>query len=124
MFDLLPHFARLMPMADKFLATRSASEKAQEAALVAMAENLRDELGKVAEMHAGIQRTLMEQSAQVAAVAVEVTRVRIGVESVEARVAKLEKTVRFTMLLLVVLLVLVAAAIVPLAMVVAALFRR
>jgi hypothetical protein len=124
LFDLLPHFARLLPMADKFLTTRSASEKAQEAALATMSASLSGNLGQVAEMHAGIQRTLKEQGEQLGEIAVEVTRVRMGVESTEARVAKLEKTTRFLMLLLVVLLVLVAAAIVPLAMVVAALFHR
>jgi hypothetical protein len=35
LFDLLPHFARLMPMADKYLASRSASDKAHETALAA-----------------------------------------------------------------------------------------
>ena len=40
-------------MADKYLATRSASDKAQEAALAALAEDVRGELGKVTEAHAG-----------------------------------------------------------------------
>ena len=35
LLELLPHFTRLLPMADKYLSTRSASEKAQEAALAA-----------------------------------------------------------------------------------------
>jgi hypothetical protein len=124
LFDLLPHFARLMPMADKFLATRSASEKAQEAALTAMDGNLRGELGKVAESHAGIQRTLKEQGAQVAAVAVEVTRARMGVESVEARVAKLEQTASLAMRLLAVGLMMLSGAMALLAIVLLHLSRR
>src|ERR1700744_3893947 len=90
LFDLLPHFARLVPMADKFLGTRSASEKAQEAALAAMSASIRSDLGQVKEGPGGIQRTLKEQGEQVGAIAVEVTRVRMGVESIEARVTKFE----------------------------------
>ncbi len=108
LFDLLPHFARLLPMADKFLATRSASEKAQEAALAAMAESIRGDLGQVTERHAGIQRALKEQGERVGEIAVEVTRMRLGVESVEARVAKLEKTASVAMRLLAVALVLLS----------------
>jgi len=36
LLELLPHFTRLLPMADKYLSTRTASEKAQEAALAAL----------------------------------------------------------------------------------------
>jgi hypothetical protein len=121
LFDLLPHFARLLPMADKFLATRSASEKAQEAALAVIADSMRGDLGQVAETHAGIQRTLTEQGVQLSEVAVEVTRVRMGVESTEARVAKLEKTAAMAMKLVVVGLVLLSMTLAMLAVV---LWRR
>ena len=93
LFDLLPHFARLMPMADKYFSSRSERDKAQEAALAALAEDVRGELGQVTETHAGLRRQLQEQSAQVAELGVDVARARMGVESVEARVAKLEKAV-------------------------------
>jgi hypothetical protein len=89
LFELLPHFARLMPMADKYLNSRSASDKAQEAALAALAANVRNQ---VTEAHEGIYRQLREQNTQTAELAVEVTRARMGVESVETRVAKLERT--------------------------------
>ena len=131
LLDLLPHFARLLPMADKFLATRSASEKAQEAALATMAASLSGNLGQVAEAHAGIQRALQEQGVQVGEIAVEVTRVRMGMESAEARVAKLEKTsaalektAATTMRLLVVALVLLAMVLALLAIVLLQMSRR
>jgi predicted neutral ceramidase superfamily lipid hydrolase len=89
LLDLLPHFARLMPMADKYLASRSASDKAQETALAALAEKVR---GQVTEAHEGINRQLREQSAQLGEISVDVARGRMGTESVEARVAKLEKS--------------------------------
>jgi chromosome segregation ATPase len=93
LFELLPHFARLMPMADKYLSTRSASDKAQEAALAVLAADVRGELGRATETQAGICRQLQEQTAQLGGLAVDVTRTRMGMESVETRVAKLEQTV-------------------------------
>jgi hypothetical protein len=90
LFELLPHFARLMPMADRYLSTRSASEKAQEAALAAMATEMRAELGKGTDAQAGLLRTMQEQSAQVGELALDVTRARMGGEGLEVRVIKLE----------------------------------
>jgi chromosome segregation ATPase len=110
LLELLPHFTRLLPMADKYLSTRSASEKAQEAALAALGDKVRGELGQLGEAHAGIQRQMQEQSAQLAETAVEVTRVRMGVESLEARVAGIERTAATGMKLLVVLLVVAIVA--------------
>jgi hypothetical protein len=124
LFDLLPHFARLLPMADKFLATRSASEKAQEAALAAMSVSLSGDLGQVVEMHAGVQRALKEQGVQVGEIAVEVTRVRMGMESTEVRVAKLEKTAGMAMRMLVATLILLSMALALLAIVLLQLSRR
>jgi chromosome segregation ATPase len=92
LLELLPHFTRLLPMADKYLSTRSASEKAQEAALAALGAEVRGELGQLGEvLHTGIQRQLQDQGAQLTELAVEVTRARMGVESMEARVAGLER---------------------------------
>jgi len=96
LLELLPHFARLVPVADKYLASRSASDKAHEAALKALADALRGELGKVTEAQAEIDRGLREQSAQIAELAVNTARARMAMESTEARVAKLEKTVTNT----------------------------
>jgi predicted neutral ceramidase superfamily lipid hydrolase len=108
LFELLPHLARLMPMADKYLSTRSASDKAQEAALVALARDVRGEIARVGEAGEGVQRRLQEQSKQIAGVSVEVTRARLGVESAETRIARLEKTVALGVKLLWVVLALVA----------------
>jgi chromosome segregation ATPase len=44
------------------------------------------------EVHTGIQRQLQDQGAQLSELAVEVTRARMGVESMEARVAALERS--------------------------------
>ena len=118
LFDLLPHFARLLPMADKFLASRSTSEKAQETALAGMSESVRSDLAQLAETHAGIKRALKEQSEQTVAIAVEVTKVRMGVQSIETRVtafetriAGLERTAGTAMKLLVAATVLLVGAV-------------
>src|ERR1035438_5384771 len=108
LFYLLPHFARLVPVADKYLSSRNTGDKAQETALATLAENVR---GQVTEVNEGINRQLREQSAQIAEVAVEVTRARMGAESVEARVAKLEKTVGAAVRLLWVVLALLVVVI-------------
>jgi chromosome segregation ATPase len=110
LFELLPHLARLVPMADRFFATRTASERAQEAALAALAEDIREQLSKTSDTYSGIDRQLQEQSKQVSEVAVEATRTRMAVESVEVRVARLEKTAGTTMRLLLAVMVLVGVA--------------
>jgi hypothetical protein len=107
LFDLLPHFARLLPVADKYLTTRSASDKAHEAALGAMGESVRGELAEVKEAQAGLERQLREQGEQIA---VDVARARMGIESVEARVVRLEKTAGMVVKLLVLVLLLAAMA--------------
>jgi len=104
LFDLLPHFARLLPVADKYLTNRSAGDKTHEAALGTLRESVRGELGEVKEAQAGLERQLREQGAQIAEIAVDVARARMGIESVEARVAKLGMAVK----LLAVTLLLVA----------------
>jgi chromosome segregation ATPase len=93
LFELLPHFARLMPMADKYLSTRSASEKAQEAALAALADNMRGDLARSSEAHAALRRQIQEHTAHLGEVALDVTRLRMVVEGVDARVATLEVSV-------------------------------
>jgi chromosome segregation ATPase len=111
LLDLLPHFSRLLPVADKYLARISANEKAQAAALTALAEGVRGELGQVTEAQAGLSRQLQQQSAQIADVAVDVARARMGVESVEERVAGLEKSMGMAVKLLLLAVVLMAIAV-------------
>jgi hypothetical protein len=78
LFELLPHITRLVPMADKYLSSKTASEKATEAAMAAMAEGVRGDLGQVTKAHAGLYRQLQDQSAQIAEVGEEVKRARLS----------------------------------------------
>jgi hypothetical protein len=64
--ELLPHATRLIPMADRYFASKQAGEKANEAALMAMAEGVQADLGQVTAAHAGLYRKLQEQDVQIA----------------------------------------------------------
>jgi len=90
LFELLPHITRLVPMADKYLSSKTASEKANEAAMAAMAEGVRGDLGQVTKAHAGLYRQLQDQSAQLAEVSEEVKRARLSIEQHEHRMEALE----------------------------------
>jgi chromosome segregation ATPase len=91
LFELLPHITRLVPMADKYLSSKTASEKATEAAMAAMAEGVRGDLGQVTKAHAGLYRQLQEQSAQISEVAEEVKRSRLSVEQHDHRMEALQR---------------------------------
>lgn len=93
LFELLPHITRLVPMADRYLSSKTASEKATEAAMTAMAEGVRGDLGQVTKAHAGLYRQLQDQSAQIAEVGEEIKRTRLLVEQHENRMVTLESTV-------------------------------
>ncbi len=93
LFELLPHITRLVPMADRYFSQKSASEKATEAAMLAMAEGVRGDLGQVTKAHAGLYRQLQEQSAQIAEVGEEAKRTRLVIEVVENRLAAIEQRV-------------------------------
>lgn len=93
LFELLPHISRLVPMADKYLSSKTASEKANEAAMAAMAEGVRGDLGQVTKAHAGLYRQLQEQSVQIAGVAEEVKQARLAAERDDNRLAALESKV-------------------------------
>lgn len=93
LFELLPHISRLVPMVDRYFSTKAASEKANEAALAAMAEGVRGDLGQVTKAHAGLYRQLQELGAQVAEVGAESKRGRLLLEVQENRLAALEDRV-------------------------------
>jgi chromosome segregation ATPase len=111
LLELLPHFSRLLPVADKYLNSRNVSDKERETALAALAEEVRGELGQVTEEHAGLRRRLQEQTEQLAQVSVDVARARMAVESVEERLAKLERTAALSLRLLSAALGLLAIAV-------------
>lgn len=117
LFELLPHVTRLVPMADRFLTSRASSDRATEAAMVAMAEGVRGDLGQVTQAHAGLYRQLQEQSALIVEVKEEARGARLGVESIEARLTALERTMSMQRLILVTGLMLMAGAMILLVLI-------
>lgn len=108
LFELLPHITRLVPMADKYFSSRTASEKATEAAMAAMAEGVRGDLGQVTKAHAGLYQKLQEQSAQIGEVSADVKRMGAALERVtalELQVVGLGRWVKVGISLIVALLV-------------------
>ncbi len=93
LFELLPHITRLVPMADRYFSTGNASEKATEAAMVAMAEGVRGDLGQVTKAHAGLYRLLQEQGAEVAQISEEVKRARLAIEQHDHRLQAMESNI-------------------------------
>jgi chromosome segregation ATPase len=93
LFELLPHVSRLIPMADRFFASRAATDRATEAAMAAMAEGVRGDLGQVTKAHAGLYRQLQEHGAQLDEVRDDLKRVRTVLEQRENRIETLESQV-------------------------------
>jgi hypothetical protein len=98
LLELLPHFTRVLPLADRYFSNRGDQDKAHAAALSSLSEEVRGGLGRVDEVQAGLQDALQAQSAQIAEVGVEATRARLAVESIEQRMAKLERRAKATLM--------------------------
>jgi len=131
LLELLPHITRLVPMADRYFSSRTASEKAQEAALAALAADVRGSLGKVSDAHGGLAGQVQEVQAQTALIAAQValvgddaTRTRKAVESAEARIGRLEHKVETARKLMCALVALLAVAVLLLAAVLVKLHGR
>ena len=108
LFELLPHITRLVPMADKYFSTKTASEKATEAAMAAMAEGVRGDLGQVTKAHAGLYQKLQEQSSKLDEVAAEVKRAATAADrtrALESQVTALGRWVKLGVTLIIVLLI-------------------
>lgn len=88
--ELLPHAARLIPVADRYFASKSAGEQANIAALAAMSEGVQADLGQVTKAHAGLYRQLQEQAAQITTVGDDVRSIRTSLDQSERRVRALE----------------------------------
>jgi chromosome segregation ATPase len=119
LLELVPHIARLVPMADKFFQSKTAGEEANRRAMEAMADGLRGDLGQVTAAHAGLYRQLNDQSDKLAEISVETRAARASAEAAEARVANLERRLdRIATLLLIVTFIAVVLLILSIILVV------
>lgn len=88
--ELLPHVSRLVPMADSFLSSKAAAERASESAMIAMAEGVRGDLGQVTAAHAGLYRSLQDLSAQIVEIGHETRASRQITEQQQHRIDAIE----------------------------------
>jgi hypothetical protein len=81
LLELLPHIHRLVPLADRYFTSRSAreqaQERAQEAALAALAETLRLDLANLSRSQTSLGAQLESQAAQLAHISVQVDHDRV-----------------------------------------------
>ena len=101
--DLLPHVKRVVPMADKFLSSKAASD----AAIAAMAAGVRTDLGEVANANAGLSRQMNDLGAQIATVGETAEQARTSATALGDSVATLHRELRSLRSLLVATLVFV-----------------
>ena len=97
-FELVPHFLRLVPALDRFLPANAGDSEAQQRALAAnrqaleeVAERLRQDLGQVTASHEGLFRQMNAQNDRLADMTSQLNAARRAVEASDARVEKLEK---------------------------------
>jgi hypothetical protein len=93
LFELLPHVSRVLPLADKYFSSKAATEKANEAAMTAMAEGVRGDLGQVTKAHVGLYRQLQELSAQVTVVGESAESARKASTGQEERIEAMERRI-------------------------------
>ncbi len=93
LIELAPHISRLVPVADRFLNSKSASEEASRDAMQQMAEGLRGDLGQVTAAHAGLYRLLNAQSEVLSTIAADSRAARLSADALQARVTQLERQV-------------------------------
>ncbi|QNI37562.1 hypothetical protein [Edaphobacter albus] len=93
LFELLPHATRLLPIAERYFNSKAANDRANEAALAAMAEGVQADLGQVTKAHAGLYRQLQEQGAQISIVADDVRSTRTSLDQADRRIVALEQKV-------------------------------
>lgn len=105
LLELAPHLVRLVPAANNFFQNKSAGDEANRKALEDITEGLRGDLGQVTASHAGLYRQLNEQSEKLALMAADVAASRASMESIEGRLARLQRRYGATTKLLVAALV-------------------
>jgi multidrug resistance efflux pump len=94
LIELLPHLVRVVPMWERFLNSRQATEKANQTVLQELADGVRADLGRVTAAHAGLYRQLQDQSAQIAGLEAEIRQAREAAERAEAAAALPDPNIR------------------------------
>ena len=90
LLELLPHLTRLLPLADRFLQSKTVDQEANTRAMQAMAEGLRGDLGQVTASHAGLYRQLNEQSVKLSELTSDMHATNVALDTTSRRIARLE----------------------------------
>jgi len=116
--ELLPHVSRVLPLADRFLASRQSNDEANRQALegatahmAAVTEGLRADLGQVTSSHAGLYRQMNEITAKVDDAARDAREAKVAAASLEAKLAGIVATQARLQLLLTVAVALLAVVV-------------
>jgi aminopeptidase N len=104
LIELAPYIARMLPTADRYLQSRTASDEATREALAKFGDDVRSEINRVTTSHEGFYRQLNEQGERFAQLTEQMTAVRTAAEAAEERVGALEQRVAMSSALLAILL--------------------
>jgi septal ring factor EnvC (AmiA/AmiB activator) len=98
LIELLPHVSRLLPLADRFLSSKSADAEASRTAMEQMAQGLRGDLGQVTASHAGLYRQLNEQSERLGQLTADIHSAKASVDTLNTRLTSIETKLRVLLL--------------------------
>ncbi len=124
--ELAPHVSRLLPLADRFLKDKAATEtatqqttdathKAMEAhrqSLDTMATGLRSDLGQLATFHAALQTQMAELDKHLSSTRADALGAKLAAESLQARLTGIEQRQQQSQVLLGIALLVLAALLV------------
>lgn len=99
LIELLPHMSRLLPLADRFLNSKTADAEASRTAMEQMAAGLRGDLGQVTASHAGLYRQLNEQSERLGNIAAETHATQLIVSALDAELEATQARLRTALIL-------------------------
>jgi len=94
LIELAPHISRLIPVADRFFQSKSASEETHRRAMEALADGLRSDIGQATAAHESLYRQFNDQNEKLAGIATEVRAAKAAIVASEARIIQLEKSLK------------------------------
>jgi predicted nucleic acid-binding Zn-ribbon protein len=112
LLELLPHIARLLPSADRYMQTRAAADTQTSNTLKQMSDDLRSELRRVTTSHESLLRQLDEQNQRLAVITEQADAARAAAEAAEERTSGLERRLAISNAMLTVMLPLVIVLVV------------
>ena len=92
LFELLPHVSRLVPVAERYFATKQIGDTAGggDAAFASIAEDVRGDLNQVTRAHAALYRQLQDQGNQIAELSEHARMARTLAEQNEQRITAID----------------------------------